>query len=191
MIQFDEVTHRYTKNGIVIPSVTQILSSAGLIDDDWYTEESRQRGKAVHIACHYFDENDLDWNSVSPQYLPYVQAHQKFCKDTSIQWTLIEHRIYNPVYNYCGILDREAILNGEPAIIDLKTGLVNKWVALQTAAYEAGLPPLVNKSRKRFALQLKSDGTYKLHPFIDRTDIRVFTAAAAVVNWKLKHGQIL
>ena len=52
VIKLDRETHTYTPN---LPSVTEILRSVGLIDATWYTEEARQRGTAVHLACEYWD----------------------------------------------------------------------------------------------------------------------------------------
>ena len=58
-IQFDEAAHVYTVAGVERPSVTQILKDAGLIDTTWYTDEARQRGRAVHLAAQFLDEDDL------------------------------------------------------------------------------------------------------------------------------------
>jgi hypothetical protein len=57
MLELNRETHTYTPN---LPSVTTILKSVGLIDASFYTIEGRERGSAVHLACEYFDQGDLD-----------------------------------------------------------------------------------------------------------------------------------
>ena len=56
VLSFDPITHQYRLDGERVPSVTQVLSVCGLIDDTWYTEESRQRGQAIHLATKLLDE---------------------------------------------------------------------------------------------------------------------------------------
>ena len=52
-VQFDPVTHRYTVEGRIIPSVTQRIKDAGLLGSaaQFYSPESAARGTAIHQAC--------------------------------------------------------------------------------------------------------------------------------------------
>ena len=57
MIQFEEATHTYTKNGVILPSVTEItrfLAYDYKTDRPWLAEEAARRGTAVHEACTMF-----------------------------------------------------------------------------------------------------------------------------------------
>jgi hypothetical protein len=112
-IQFDEAAHLYTVAGVERPSVTQILKDAGLIDTTWYTDEARERGRAVHFATQFLDEDDLDWDTVLPQYRGYVAAWERFKAEShfiisrdSDGKLLIEYLLFQPVSGYCGMLDR-------------------------------------------------------------------------------------
>jgi len=181
VLEFDEATHIYKWNGKPVNNVTTIIKEAGLSDDRFYTEESRIRGSAVHLACQYYDEGALDWDSVIEEYKPYVDAYIDFLNVAKPVWHGIELRLYNERYNYAGTLDREGLLFERNAILDLKTGAVPEWVKIQTAAYE----DCIDGSYDRYALQLKSNGTYKLHgPYKSSADFKVFKAAITITNWK-------
>ena len=184
-VEFNAERHEYKAGGLIIPGVTTVLQSAGLIDDRFFTEEGRTRGTAVHQACHYFDEDDLDKGSVLDEYLPYVEAHERFVADTGIEWAMIEGIVRNEQYNYIGTLDRTGVLNDRRVLIDLKTGNPGVSAGPQTAAYEACL---VNR-HCRYSLQLKDDGTYKLRRCAGRNDFKIFLAALAIHNWKNRGGK--
>ena len=78
VIVFDEGAHVYKVNDRVVPSVTQIIYAAGLVDDTWFTDEARNRGRIVHTASHYLDENDLVLDSLDEKYRPYLSAWERF-----------------------------------------------------------------------------------------------------------------
>ena len=48
MIEFHPALHECREGDRVIPGVTQILKSAGIINCFFYSEEARERGSAVH-----------------------------------------------------------------------------------------------------------------------------------------------
>ncbi len=188
-LTFDSKKHRYFVDGKPVLSVTQYLKLAGCIDDEWYTEGGRQRGSAAHTAIHYLNENDLDRNSLHSIVVPFVAGYDKFVADTGFVPKLVEHRIYDPIYGVTGTLDVTGTWKLSPGniIIDYKTGTIEDHVALQLAAYEAGLP----ERHRRFALQLKPDATYKLSKeYTDRNDIKIFRSMVVEVNWKINHSKI-
>lgn len=85
MLEFDELTHRYTLAGERLPSVTQILQASGLIDFSKIPGPillgAKARGTAVHKALHYYNEGDLDveeFCAMFPEYAPYVEAWIQF-----------------------------------------------------------------------------------------------------------------
>lgn len=184
---FDEKSHSYFVDGQRVLSVTQYLKLAGLIDSDWYTEESRQRGSAVHAAIFYRNQNDLDESSLHPIVAPFVAAYDKFVADTGFVPELVEHRVYDPIWIVAGTLDAAGTwkLGPDKIVIDFKTGNIEPWARLQLAQYEACL----NERHRRFGLQLKPDGTYRLsEEYRDREDIRTFRAIVSIVNWRIQNG---
>jgi hypothetical protein len=161
-LEFDEEKHLYTLDGRRLVSVTEAL---GLVDDrrktdPWYL----QRGRLVHLACEYYDKNQLDESTVDIQIRPYIDAYVKFRKDTDFEPIHIEHPLYHPSYFYAGKPDRIGPLYDAHVIIDLKSGAKSKVDELQGAAYfelcRANNIPV----KKVFDLYLSSEGTYKLEP---------------------------
>jgi hypothetical protein len=89
MLAFDHEAHRYTLDGVELPSVTQVLERCGLIDfsrvPSAILRGAKDRGTAVHTACHYFNENDLDladFKLTFPEYWPYLSAWITFRQES-------------------------------------------------------------------------------------------------------------
>ena len=193
----DEARHIYTLGRLILPSVTTILGELGLISD-FYTEEGRIRGQAVHMACQYLDEGVLDWESLkatedalSQPIGAYVKGWRRFCKDTGFKPRLIEVPFYHPDHLYAGTPDRVGTFPGDKyeTILDLKTGAVPKWTALQTAGYDEIVPRLDGRYRRRAAVQLTADGDFKPPVlFDDLNDGRTFLNYAAAHRWGRKNG---
>jgi len=192
LLTFDEATHAYAFNGVPVPSVTQILKAAALINDEWFTEYARQRGKAVHFATQLDDEGDLDESSIAPEILPYVEAHRKFKADTGFVPEMIESRICLPQLGYAGMLDLYGKIGRQKTIIDYKTGEIYPWVRLQLAAYTQGLtnPAAI----QRMAVRLKNDGTYRIvsYPITDfARDLADFLACVRVYQLRQEAGELI
>lgn len=184
---FDSAKHIYRIDGHIVPSNTEILAMAGLVDMRWYTEEGRDRGTAVHFACQLIDEDDLNWSTVSEAIESYVRAYEKFKLESGFEPTLIEVPHYNYPHRYGTTIDRIGILpNRGEVLLELKSGAVEDWAGLQLALQNECL----SKRLPRFALQLKPDGNYRLDEFKDPNDRNVALSACAVVHWKRNHGGI-
>jgi hypothetical protein len=186
-ILFDAEAHRYTVDGIVRPSVTQILGAAGLVDTDWFTAAACLRGRVVHQACHYMLEQDLDehWLETSP-YAGYLRAAATFMQEARLRTELVEHRVFHEQLGYCGMLDLTASRETARLLVDWKTGGPYGWHGMQTTAYSA----CFEHPRKfhRMTVHLRADGKYSVteHRAADFTqDWRDFQAA--LVIWQRKN----
>ncbi len=187
-LEFAAAEHRYRLGAQDLLSVTTILEETGLMDARWFTDESRQRGSYVHLACHLIDTHDLDEQApLDPVLGPYVEAYRSFMALTQPAWEYLEHRVCDSVLGYAGTLDRAGTfrLNGHKTLIDIKTGAVPPWVGPQTAAYRRCLPQ--PHTWKRAALQLKDDGSFAIHALTDRADEAVFLAALTLTQWKRRN----
>ncbi len=182
---FDKATHTYRIDGVIVPSNTQVLAEAGLVDLRWYTDEGRERGSAIHLAAQLIDEEDLDCLSVDPRFAGRVRAYERFKIESGFVPNLIEIPYYNYPQRYGTTIDRTGSLpkRGE-ILLELKTGQVEAWAGLQLALQNECL----EKRLPRFALELREDGTYRLHEFTDPNDRNVALAACAIVHWKRNHG---
>jgi hypothetical protein len=184
MIHLDEETHTYSDDkGKVYPSVTKILLEENFIDPSWFTEWSRDKGSLVHLVCHLDDIDDLEESTVDPVVQPYLEAYRTFKRDTGFIVEDSELSLYSESYQFAGTPDKIGKLNGSPAILDLKSGAVELWVALQLSFYEI----LTNHPHKRFALQLTAEGKYKLIPFVGRQDRNLCLSILAIHQWKKNH----
>jgi hypothetical protein len=186
-LKFDPELHLYTFRGEIIKSVTQILGSVGIIDGTYYTEKGKNRGTDVHYICQLYDEGDLDEKSIPEGLKGYFDGYLKFQDDFKIKILEIEKRVFNPKVRYAGTLDRLAISNVDHKymLIDLKTGVIQPWVALQLAAYEKCLE-IDQRIIHRKAVRLLKTGKYQVHSFSDPNDFEYFKCAAMVTHWKGK-----
>lgn len=187
-LTFEKDTHTYRLDGVVVPSVTQILKEFGLVDfsgiDPDVLKKAADRGTYVHKCCELIFHNDLDIDAIDPEAVPYVQAFQKFlaeqCGHDGFKIIEMEKAIFHPFLRYAGTLDILAERFKEPWIIDIKTGAPQISYALQTAAYENCFPAV----HKRACLYLSRDGKYRLHPYTDGNDVRIWQSCVSLYWWK-------
>lgn len=189
ILTFEHATHTYRIDGAVVPSVTQILSEAGLIDDRWYTEESQLRGRTVHIITALEDRGELEESQVADEYKGYLAAWRRFKAETNCDIMAIEKRAYESTYRFAGTLDRTIEYRnahgGAYGVLDIKTGTEASWHPIQTAGYKMCDDGLLT----RFAVYLSADATYKFRQHGDYSDRDVFLAALALTNWKRNEGK--
>jgi len=178
--------------------VTQVLRRVGLIEDDFYTEESRIRGRYVHQAIMYEEREGLDESSVDERLAGYVAAYRGFVRDVRPgRCLLLEQPLAHRLYEYAGTPDQIREIKGHLALLDHKTGQPAPWHGLQTAAYVelayctadlwwtgATAPRL-----RRYVLYLRPDGTYRLVEHTDWKDWKLFLAALAVAQFAAQHHE--
>lgn len=164
--RFDEAAHIYYLGDRVLPGITGILKDCGYIDTTYYTEQARTRGTHVHRAIQYLNKGTLDWDSLADEYMGYVMAYEKFRADWNLKLDLFEEPLHHPDLLFGGTPDMVGtVLDGIPAIVEMKTGDVPRWAALQTAGQEllvqAKIPREPGFRYRRWGLKLNKDGTYK------------------------------
>lgn len=194
--QFVQDGHQYLQDGVRVPSVTQILQAAGLVDYSHIPESvldhKAEIGTAAHAAAHFLDEGDLNWATVDGEVEPYVRGWEKFLGETGFVPRMIEQRgiatLRGMRFGYT--LDREGILNGRDTLIELKctAGIEVSW-GPQTAAYETALRLQDGKARPRIVVHLHKDASYSLIPLNDLDDYKVFEWALGIESWKRAKGK--
>lgn len=186
-ITLDERTHVYTTaDGRVVPSVTQILTDAGLIDTHWFTKQATIRGTYIHEATALDDADDLNCDTLDDSLAGCVAGWRAFLSETGAEILSIEERLCSPTLTYAGTLDRRIMFQGFEWVVDLKSGGPLRWHALQTAAYASLCIPCVTRCHmpKRATVHLKANGRYSFTPHTDRTDFDIFGATVALYHWK-------
>jgi len=190
MNNYDDESHTYTIDGRPVPSITQALVEAGIVETKFYNEEGRDRGSFIHKASQYLDQKDLDLDSIPEDHKGFLDGYQEFKDCTGFEPYLhgIEKPLFHPVHYFGGTPDRWGKLNGSDVVLELKTGSISPWTAIQTAAQEI----LINfiepaLDLRRHALRLSKDGKWKLFTYNDPRDHAVFLAALQVSHWKRSH----
>lgn len=191
MLTFDEAAHAYQWNGAPVPSVTQIispLSDFSMVRED-VMQAAQEFGRFVHLTCELYDRGELNEAELDPQLRPYLDGWIKFCNDSGAKWDTIELREYHDKHGYAGTADRKGIVFGDPAVVDIKTSVsLSPAVGLQLAAYK-NLGDTASKPKtRRFAVQLRDDGTYRAPEFKDANDWPTFLSMLNVRNWAAKHS---
>ncbi len=190
--RFVEDSHTYFLGDKILPGITGILKSCGYIDPTYYTQEARDRGSHVHLAIKFLNKGTLDWDSVIDRYIGYVAAYEKFVREWNLKLEFFERPMYHPDLLFAGTPDLVGtVLDGIRAIVELKTGPIRKWTALQTAAQELLVRAWEDDKTvryRRWGVCLNADGTYsKPVPFNEwERDEAVFrTLNSAVQNREL------
>ena len=114
-LSFEPQGHVYRYNGRVVPSVTQCLS---IVNDLSFVnparlEAARAFGVNVHLAVEFWNRGTLDVESLDPELLPYLQGWLKFTRESGVEITASEQRIYNKQLRYAGCVDAVGSLRGE------------------------------------------------------------------------------
>ncbi len=190
-LQFDEAAHVYRWDGIVVPSVTQIL--APLNDFSMVNPAllayKRDLGTAVHRATELHDLGDLDEDSVHESIRPYLDAWMRFRREKPFRIVGLEHRVFHEVHRYAGTYDRLVELDGKLCIFDIKTGAMYPSYGPQTAAYKNAVEHQTGKRvQGRYTVELRDDGTYRLHAMTDPEDWPTFLGCLAIHRFNSKHA---
>jgi len=197
-LEFDAERHEYRFAGVLTPNVTRITSMMsgyfGVPAD--VLRRKAELGTAVHLATEFDDEDDLDYDALPEIVRGYVDGWRKFREQTGWVTELSEQRVYSARYRYAGTLDcvghfgrMKTVRPSVKCLVDKKaTYTIMPSVGPQVAAYtEAWNETNTPKVRRRFAVQLKPDGNYKLHECGDATDFSVFLSGLTLLNWKARH----
>jgi hypothetical protein len=163
--RFDHDEHKYYDlAGAVLPNITAMLQQTGHVDPQYYTDESRERGRAVHSLTADVDLRAVDPKTLVSKYRGYVLAHVAAMARLKPQMVAIEEPDVHPQYRFGGRPDRVAYVFKVLSVLDEKSGGPEKWHAVQTAlqailkAWRFGLKP---ESIQRFTLYLDDAGGYK------------------------------
>lgn len=192
-LEFNPELHQYKADGLVIPSVTQVLKAVGLVNFDFVPADVLQaaadKGTKVHQTTELFDKGVLDEERLHPILQNYLNSWKKFRTELQFDPIEIESLKVHELYRYAGTLDRVGTINkNKKVLIDIKTGVKDKSHSVQTAAYkllyDQKLSPK-EKIKERFIVYLSEDG-YKIELNEDQNDERVFLAALTLFNYTKK-----
>lgn len=169
-LDFHEESHTYRLrlkdrplDGMRLPSVTEILRP--IIPPEvskYFTPESRDRGRRVHRMIELDVEGRLDVAAMAldDELMSYFEAWMEFRAMANFTPIYVEQPVLSLPSLYAGKLDLYGLLDGKPTLIDVKTGVVDLFVAgPQTAGYLAAatseIEEVIPRLSRRFVLDLK------------------------------------
>lgn len=162
-LYFDEETHTYYWKGKKVPSVTEIakpISFERLNElPKWVVEQARQRGTAVHAyAEEYLLCGELDWDSIEPQFLPYVENFVNWARTYKPKLLYTEFRM--GCEEFAGTTDLICEIDDCITIVDYKTSSAvdKKSLSVQLDGYDRLAKKYGIFAKKFMSLHLKKDG---------------------------------
>jgi hypothetical protein len=173
-------------------SVTRTLVEQNLVDDEFFTDLGRGRGKLVHFFCERIFTNTLGPLELPDHVAGYLVALRKFLDKYAPTILLTEAIRASELRMYAGGLDLvcrnlAGIGSGE-VVIEIKTSNPTPWHGLQLAPYAnlyAG-PKWLNVGR--FGLYLKPTGGYRFKQYDDVRDLDRFFNALELLHWRVTNG---
>src|SRR6185436_7553995 len=149
-IRFDADEHSYTAldTGEELPHCTGMLHATGWLKGaEFASDDSLERGTAVHKLTADYDLGALELTSCVSRYRPYLLGHALAMSIMKPEILSVEEPIGHPTLRYGGRPDRVWRLDGVLTVVDEKSGQKNKAHRIQTAlqailvAVEYEIPP--------------------------------------------------
>ena len=155
MIEFIEESHQYVVDGILVPSVTQILKKVFPLKYEGVPSNILNNKAQYGTELHKFIEIIETKKPKRP--LAYIKKYYKpniYQEESIKQYLKLKERFGIEVLEvekkvaykqfYAGTLDMKAKVNGHLAIIDIKTTLEldKAWVSWQDSLYELADEPV-------------------------------------------------
>lgn len=163
---FEAATHRYRVGGVAVPGITTILRRGGASrEGPWFRSEHRERGRMVHAACLVRDLGTPP--QVPSQYGPFYDGWDGFMREVRPTWEQLEEPRVERALHFAGTPDREGWMRGWRVVVEIKTGRYARWHGYQLAGQDILLG---GPRRRRFAVYLPGDGTYRVREFDDPGD---------------------
>ena len=141
-LEYFDDTHTYLYDGMMLPSVTQILGVK--YKNDYASvppavlDNASKRGTAVHKAIENYNNSGYDDGSEAVRNFKFLQKQYGFeVLDSELPIVIFKDDI--PIA--CGRLDMTMLMDGETGIADIKTvsALNKEKIAYQLNLYRIGL----------------------------------------------------
>lgn len=175
------------ENKTGLPSVTEIITATccNWIPTDYFTDESRDRGTAVHEWCAAYGMGNYAV-PLRKEWRGYCDSFKRWSDKYLVEILRCEERLVSSI-GYCGQLDLACEIEGQTGVgvVDIKTGAHAIWHKIQVAAYRNLDSECGGGTKWGGVLRLKADGSM---PIMDRTadnygiDFNTFISCFNVFN---------
>lgn len=187
-LSFDEFTHTYRLNELIIPSVTTVMKP---LSDDFYRtvdsavlDKAARRGTAIHNAVENYVQFGI--NDIPPSYDGYFQAFLEWWSFRKPVVLATECKVYHKILRYAGTADLLCIIDGRVTLVDYKSSaqVNSKLCAVQLEGYDRAFESHGIKIDDRLILHLSRNGKYVEVPFQRNTKCwSVFSALLTVRSY--------
>ena len=171
--------HEYRLNGVVIPTVTQIVNASSP-GQSWATEWHLDRGSKVHRAIALMLAGRLDWAALDERIRGRVEAAKRAIADLGLAAVGAEIEVprYHPTWRFAGTPDfyRAGVL------VDWKNSH-RRETEIQAGGYFLLLEAAGLKVKVIYEVVL-ADGGYKVNEYKPGRCRALFTAAYTLFQWQ-------
>ena len=197
-LEYTPETHQYRYDGREVPGITRLLGELGYNKGArFFTEESRQRGQAVHKALFHLEElapeaTELEeavecFTALDERIVPYIQQYLGWKRDTGFVATHLEAKVFSVKMRVAGRLDVIGTYpDGTVVLPDYKTWkqqghAPKRGSELQTAFYKIAAEEMLGvKIDKRVVLKLSGAGPYRAYVCSNPADERIVQMCATI-----------
>lgn len=188
-LEFEEQSHTYRLNGIVIPSVTTIM---GPLNEEKYrgiSESTLSNAADKGTAVHNSIENwiDFGFDDIPPEHRGYFDGFLDWWKKNEPTVIGTEIKGYHKTLRYGGTIDLLCIIKDEITLVDYKTtyAVSDMTFGVQLEGYAQILSSHGLKVQKKKILHLHSDRRYDEieYPANDAERWRVFGSLKCVYDY--------
>ncbi len=184
----------YIKDGVEYRRVTDLIKEHIFDITTFVPKDTLNRaatfGKAVHLACEFYDKGILKWDTLNSHLRPYVDQYVKFqTEHYYYEIKAIEQTLVSNMFLIGGTPDRLLFDNrsGKYCILDIKTStdFSPTW-GIQLNLYKVLYEEFGIKIKDLFTLQLFED-YYEIMPINHVEDKIVTMNLLNVHTWKLRN----
>lgn len=190
-VEYVDSRHEYSIDGVVMPSVSQIIKPICGLDrvPQNRLDAARMRGTYVHQCIELALDGTLDRDSVHASLAGYFRAFERF-QAARQPVVLMQESIttHVPLW-YAGRVDLICNIGGQLWLIDFKTSNEESaHYGCQLAGYEFALKSNGIHIDRRACLYLRADGSWSLIEYDGREYLSTFLACLSLMNWRKNHG---
>lgn len=188
-LEFEDKTHTYTLNGLVIPSVSQVIAPLSNAKYSGISERTLARAADKGTSVHNSIENWIKFGIVDipPEHTGYFDAFMKWWNSCNPEPVGSEVRICHQLMRYGGTADFIGYIEGELTLVDYKStyAISDMTCGVQLEGYFQALKSMGVFVQRKKILHLKKDGGYDLreYPVNDVNRWRVFGALKTVYDY--------
>lgn len=188
-LTFEEGPHIYRLDGLVIPSVSEIMEPIRAVHyagiNERTLENAAQKGTAVHNAIENWLKYEIE--DISTEHYPFFKAFLDWFSFRKPEVIESEIRVFHKILRYGGTCDLLALIGGRKTLIDYKTTYTVSEMScgVQLEAYSQALASHGYNVEDKLILKLNKDGTWKEYSFPAKDPRRwvVFGACKTVYDY--------